>query len=255
MIFSKKILVIWLKLLQVVFFRSNWQLVNISVVNGARPLSDSILTMISDVTMSKYFLETGWTYIVNIPLAGDSQARIDFGQPWFRQWLYQCWFVIINTLRPRHNGRHFADDIFKCIFLNENIWISLKISLKFVPEVRINNIPALVQIMAWRRSGDKPLSGTMMVSLLTHICVTRPQWIKVQWNTSHIWKLLLKKSVTIPTGQWFENGQILVLVQELDEFTTKTCVCLGTIQITGIKNNARVTVNNNYWVTSEAICQ
>ena len=83
----------------------------------------------------------------------------------------------VNTLRPRQNGRHFADDIFKCIFLNENIRITLKISLKFVPEVRINNIPALVQIMAWRRPGDKLLSEPMMVSLLTHICVTRPQWI------------------------------------------------------------------------------
>ena len=40
------------------------------------------------------------------------------------------------------------------------------------------NIPALVQIMAWRCSGDKPLSEPMMVSLLTRICVTRPQWVK-----------------------------------------------------------------------------
>ena len=38
----------------------------------------------------------------------------------------------INTLRPGQNGRHFADDIFKCIFLNENVWIPTKISLKFV---------------------------------------------------------------------------------------------------------------------------
>ena len=59
---------------------------------------------------------------------------------------------------------------------NENVWISLTVSMKFVPEVRINNIPALVQIMAWRWPGDKPLSEPMMVSLLTHICVTRPQW-------------------------------------------------------------------------------
>ena len=63
----------------------------------------------------------------------------------------------------RQNGRHFADDIFKCIFLNENLWISIKISLKFVPKGPINNIPALVQVMAWRRSGDKPLSDPMMV--------------------------------------------------------------------------------------------
>ena len=86
----------------------------------------------------------------------------------------------VNSLRPRSNKRHFADDIFKRIFLNENQWISPRISLKFVPKVRINNIPALVQKMAWRRPGDKPLSEPMVVSLTTHICVTRPQWVK--WN-------------------------------------------------------------------------
>ena len=81
-------------------------------------------------------------------------------------------WMCLNTLRPRQNGRYFADDIFKCIFLNENAWISLKISLKFVPKVRIDNIPALVQIMTRRRPGAKPLSEPM------YICVTRPQWVK-----------------------------------------------------------------------------
>ena len=66
--------------------------------------------------------------------------------------------VISTAPMPTQNGRHFADDIFKCIFMNENVWILMKISLKFVPKVPINNIPALVQIMAWRRPGDKPLS-------------------------------------------------------------------------------------------------
>ena len=88
---------------------------------------------------------------------------------------------IFNTLRPRQNGRYFADDTFKPIFLNENIRISIKISLKFVPKVPINNIPALVEIMAWRRPGHKPLSELMMNCLLTHICVTRPQWVKYTW--------------------------------------------------------------------------
>ena len=91
---------------------------------------------------------------------------------------------MVNTLRLRQNGRHFADGIFKCIFLNENARISLTISQKFVPKVRINNIPALVQIMAWHRPGDKPLSEPVMVSLLTHICVTRPQWVKLVTNGS-----------------------------------------------------------------------
>ena len=87
------------------------------------------------------------------------------------------WEKEYNTLRPRQNGRHFPDDILKWIFLNENVWISIEISLKFVTKGQINNIPALVQIMAWRRLGAKPLSEPMMVSLLTHICVTRPQWV------------------------------------------------------------------------------
>ena len=64
-----------------------------------------------------------------------------------------------------------------CILLNEHVWITIKNSLKFVPEGPINNIPALVQIMAWRRPGDKPLSEPMLVSLPTHICVTRLQWV------------------------------------------------------------------------------
>ena len=69
----------------------------------------------------------------------------------------------INTLRPRQNGRQFPDDILKWIFLNENDWISIEISLKFVPKGQINNIPALVQMMAWRRIGDKPLSEPMLI--------------------------------------------------------------------------------------------
>ena len=82
-----------------------------------------------------------------------------------------------NTLRPRQDGRLFPDDIFKSIFVNENVQILIKTSLMFVPKAPINNIPSLVQIVAWRRPGDKPLSEPMMVNLLTHICVSRPQWV------------------------------------------------------------------------------
>ena len=95
----------------------------------------------------------------------------------------------LNTLRPRQHGHHFAYDIFKCIFLNENAIISIKISLKFVSKASTNNIPPLVQIMAWRRAGDKPLSELMMFISLTHICVTRPQWVNSSYlgeNGCHI---------------------------------------------------------------------
>ena len=83
----------------------------------------------------------------------------------------------LNSLRSKQNGHYFADDIFKCIFLNKNVWISLKTSLKFIPTVQINNIPALVQIMAWHWPGDKPLSEPMIIILLTRICVTWLQWV------------------------------------------------------------------------------
>ena len=93
----------------------------------------------------------------------------------------------VNTLRPRQNGRHFPEAIFKWIFLNENVWISMKILLKFVPRGPINNIPVLVQIMAWQRPGDKPLSEPVLVSLLMHICVTWPQLVNSLCLSDAVW--------------------------------------------------------------------
>ena len=66
----------------------------------------------------------------------------------------------------------FADDIFNAFFLNKNVIISIKIS-EICSKGLVNNVQALVQIMAWRRPGDKPLSEPMKVCLLTHACVTR----------------------------------------------------------------------------------
>ena len=63
---------------------------------------------------------------------------------------------------PRQDGRHLANNNFKCMFLNENDKILIRISLKFVPRSPIDNKPALVQVMAWRRIGDKPLSEPML---------------------------------------------------------------------------------------------
>ena len=52
--------------------------------------------------------------------------------------------VFLNILRLRRDGRHFPDDIFECIFLNENVWTLIKISLKFIPKGPVNDIPVLV---------------------------------------------------------------------------------------------------------------
>ena len=98
---------------------------------------------------------------------------------WDLRWVGCCTSL---THWGRQNGRHVPDDTFKCIFLNGNVLILIKILLKFVPKGLINNIPALDQIMAWRRPGHKPLSEPMMVSLPTHISVTRPQWVKYAHN-------------------------------------------------------------------------
>ena len=55
-----------------------------------------------------------------------------------------------------------ADDIFKCIFLNESDRILIQISLKFVSRSPIDNKPALVQVMACRLFGAKPLPESML---------------------------------------------------------------------------------------------
>ena len=72
----------------------------------------------------------------------------------------------LNRLRSRQNCRSFSDDIFNCIFLNENVWISLKVSLKFVFKVRIRNIPALVQI-----NGLVPTSYYLKQWWLVYWCI------------------------------------------------------------------------------------
>ena len=107
-------------------------------------------------------------------------------------------FPILNSRgRDKIYGRHF-----QMHFFNENVLISLTFSPKFVPKVQINNITVSVQIKAWHMPGAKPLSETMVVNLLTHICVTRYQWVKdilthyfdtvYIWNCYSVQKVLLK---------------------------------------------------------------
>ena len=91
-------------------------------------------------------------------------------------------YCFYHILRPRQNCCHFADNISKCIFLNENLWISLKISLKFVPKVQIDNIPTFVQIITWCQPGDKPLFEPMMLNLLMYICITQASELMLVWN-------------------------------------------------------------------------
>ena len=103
-------------------------------------------------------------HFVNVPSQWETTLQCNVVSHWrstFTKWSLRRFWDLggdfnINILRPRQNERHFADSIFKCILLNENKWISLKVSLNFVPLAQINNIPTLVQVMAWRRPGTKP---------------------------------------------------------------------------------------------------
>ena len=92
---------------------------------------------------------------------------------------WKCTIVYVSVYLT-HWGRGKVAAIFQTTLLNEFSWMKMyKFRLRFHWSLfpQINNIPALVQIMAWRRPGVKPLSEPMMVNLLRHLCVTRPQWV------------------------------------------------------------------------------
>ena len=132
--------------------------------------------------MNTYNSQTLWECIFFPMDAGAfnymaSCRNVNFSPPmvaYMRRWIITGF---VHTLCLTQNGRHFPYDIFKCILLNENMWIFFKILLNFVHKGPINNTPALSQIMAWRQPGDKALSDPLKVSLLTHIRVTWPRWV------------------------------------------------------------------------------
>ena len=94
------------------------------------------------IRLSSYWngVDRTGTVVARVRRTGSVTAQVETG--------------FVNTLRLRKIGCHFPDDIFKWIFFNENIWISIKDSSKFVSKGLINNILALVQIMAWHRPSN-----------------------------------------------------------------------------------------------------
>ena len=138
----------------------------------------------------------------------------------------------VNTLRLRQNGRHFADSTFTCVLLDGNIWISINFSLKFVPKGPINNIPVLVQMMAWRRPGAKP----MMASLLTHICVIRAQWVR-WWYLSMLSNNLFVMFKSFVNASCVSMCVKLRAVQKvLTHWGQVTHICVSNLTIIGSDN-------------------
>ena len=82
----------------------------------------------------------------------------------------------LNILRPRPNEPHFADNTFRCILLNDNEFILLQISLKFIPKVRINNIPALIEIIKSENSFHRSNTWTSFnIKIVAYwICTESP---------------------------------------------------------------------------------
>ena len=70
-------------------------------------------------------------------------------------------------------------------FSNENVSTLINISLEFIPNGQIKTILALVQIIAWRLPGDKPLSEPMMVivywRIYTSLCPNELMMF-CEWN-------------------------------------------------------------------------
>ena len=129
---------------------------------------------------------------------------------------------------------------FQMHFLERNTLISIEISLKFVPKGPIITIPALVQIMAWQWPGDKPLSEPMMVSLLMHICVTRPQWVNILYlihmeaktlddlaTFKNLCRSFILHNVGHSTWQWSE--QLFSLASDNGDCVLQLCIAQLTL--------------------------
>ena len=117
-------------------------------------------------------------------------------------------FCLNRPIIFKHWGRDEIDNIslttfLELFFFSESVWISIKHSLKCVGKGPTNNIVALVQIIAWRRPGDMLLFEPVMVSLPTHICVIRPQWIyNAYLQTIAYWNVCYVYDSNIEFSKW-----------------------------------------------------
>ena len=124
-----------------------------------------------------------WTHFNRFQLNLNLNKMFLFQQNAWKMLYTQCWLFGSSSNLLTHLSLEKMTDISQTALSNAFSWmkmlILIKISMKFVPRDPIDNIPALVQIMAWHRTGNKPLSEPMMVRLLMHICVTQPQCVKL----------------------------------------------------------------------------
>ena len=129
---------------------------------------------------------------------------IQLETPSSRLWNF-WWIKTYTTIDAETRWTPFRRWHFHVYFLQWKYCIWIKFSLKYVRKGPIDNDPALVQIRAWRGSGDKPLSEPIIVNLLTHICVTRRQWVKMPWQRSWyiiFWLCICSWSLRLVKNAW-----------------------------------------------------
>ena len=121
------------------------------------------------IRMSHFFIICTLLSLSKFVFFSDSRHQLKatfLGHRW--QWTditsLQSWFNMSFVLGIRPTLTHWGRVKMAAIFKNENVWILIKVSLKFVPKGPINNIPTPIQIMAWRLPADKPLSEPMVIS-------------------------------------------------------------------------------------------
>ena len=90
--------------------------------------------------------------------------------------------------------------------------------MKFAPKDPINNIPALIEVMARHRPGNKPLSEPMMIPLRMHICFNRPKWVKGISLIKKIYFSLTTNWISLTGNKCFSEQVIIGLVIGLTPF-------------------------------------
>ena len=114
------------------------------------------------------------------------------------------------------------------------MWISIEISLRFVPKDIINNIPAMFQVMAWRRPGDKPLCEPMMVSLLTSLGLVD---VRFEMYTS-VWRRYTFGLGTFHMAQlWLAQSLCWVYRKRTPNLVIAILICLFTYNLVHYQNN------------------
>ena len=129
-------------------------------------------------------------------------------QRWMRSWCIHFTFIWLNTLRTRQDGQHVADNIFKCILLNENccIWFDWNMFARV-------ELTIIYHWFCYWLVAEKTTIHYLNQwwhSLLMHICVSRTQWVNTlnpEPNYFILADSILKHMYVL------ENVCVLILIQ------------------------------------------